>query len=66
MTNEDKPGWGDNIERLVVIVFLGLTVIGSVAAAVILTSRNEEVPDMIQLIAATAVGGLAGMLTGGN
>lgn len=61
----DAPGWADNIERLLVIVFLGVVTLGCIGIAgfMALNSPDAEIPDMLQIIGATAVGALGGMLS---
>lgn len=61
----DEPGWGDNLERVLVIVFLGVTALVSVGGALWLSAAGEQTPDMLQILGAAAIGSLGGLLSGG-
>jgi len=66
MTPKDMPGWGDNLERLITIFFLGVVSVSSIAGVIWLAIDGKDAPDALQIIGAASVGSLGGMLSGGK
>jgi hypothetical protein len=46
----------------IVVAVLGLTVVGSVVGAIVLTLSGESTPEVIVALGSAAIGGLAGLL----
>ena len=46
----------------IVVAVLGLTVVGSVFGAILLTLSGESTPEVIVALGSAAIGGLAGLL----
>ena len=61
MANEvtDWPGWGDNIERILRILFLGAFVLVMAAALLWGMMNGKEIPQAITILGPVALGFLA-------